>query len=176
MGGSPIQSFTDGTAESTVAEALYEDVARAALTNTRWRFASDQAILNRLSDKPTGRWDAAYQMPHNLLMLSALTVNENRIKYDTYGDKCYTNAQSNDDVVADFIFRADEVNWPSYFTIAVEFSMASVLAVSVARDLQMSELMEQKGGRQMMLARRLESQSQTTRKLTTSRFLAERRS
>jgi hypothetical protein len=54
--------------------------------------------------------------------------------------------------------------------------MAGVLAVSVARDATLAQLMEQKADYQMRQARRLHSQQQTTRKLNTSRFIAERRS
>ena len=69
IGGDEIQSFTDGTLESSVADAVYEDIVRAALTNTRWRFATNQQQLNRLSETPTGRWDAAYQLPSETLLM-----------------------------------------------------------------------------------------------------------
>jgi len=176
MGGSPISSFSDGTVESDVCDAMYEDVARACLTNTRWRFATNQSVLTRIATAPTGRFDAAYQLPATMLMLNAITVNDFPIEYDIYGDKAYCNAVSNDVVIADFIFRAVEANWPPYFTIAVEFSMAALLAVSVARDASLASLMEQKANVYMMQARRLDSQQQTTRKLNTSRFIAQRRS
>jgi len=176
MGGSPITSFTDGTVESDVCDAMYEDVARAALTNTRWRFATNQSVLNRLVSAPTGRFDAAYQLPAGILMLSAITVNDFPIQYDTYGSKAYCNAASTDSVIADYIYRADEADWPAFFTIAVEFQMAAVLAVAVARDQGLANLMEQKANILMMQARRLDSQQQTTRKLHTSRFIAQRRS
>lgn len=176
MGGSAISSFTDGTVESDVCDAMYEDMARAALTNTRWRFATKQVVLNRLVFTPDGRFDAAYQLPADMLMLNALTVNDLPIEYDIYTDKALCNADVNDSVVADYIFRAPEANWPPYFTIAVEFAMAGVLAVSVARDAQLASLMEQKANIAMMQAHRLDSQQQTTRKLNTSRFIAQRRS
>ena len=176
IGGDAIQSFTDGTAESSVADAIYEDIARSALTNTRWRFASNQADLVRLVAAPTGRWDAAYQIPATSLMISAVTVEEEPIKYDTYGDKIYCDAVSTDTVTADFIFRADEADWPPYFTLAVEFAVASVFAISLARDAQLGTAMENRAERQFIKARRLDSQAQTTRKLNTSRFIAERRS
>jgi hypothetical protein len=109
-------------------------------------------------------------------MLNAITVNDLPIEYDIYGDKAFCNAVDADVVIADFIFRATEATWPAYFTIAVEFSMAAILAVSVARDPQLASLMEQKANLYMMQARRLDSQQQTTRKLNTSRFIAQRRS
>ena len=176
MGGIPIQSFSEGTTEADVVDAMYEDIARAALTNTRWRFATNQAQLSRLEAAPTGRFDAAYQLPNDLIMLSAVTIGDEPIMYDTYGDKVYCDAAENDVVIADYIFRADESNWPPYFTIAVEFQVAAMLAVSVARDAQLASMMEQKGELQMSRARRLDSQQQTTRKLNTSRFIAQRRS
>ena len=176
IGGDAIQSFEDGTAEASVSSAMYEDMARAALTNSRWRFATDQAELNRLANAPTGRWDAAYQLPSEMIMLSAVTVNEYPIKFDLYGSKVFCNAVATDTVIADYVFRADESTWPPYFTTAVEYMMAGVLAVSVARDSSLASLMEQKADYQMRQARRLHSQQQTTRKLNTSRFIAERRS
>lgn len=176
MGGSPITSFADGTAEADVCDAMYEDIARSSLTNTRWRFATTQAVLNRLVAAPTSRWDAAYQLPAGTLTVTAVTVNDYPIGFDTYGDKIYCNAVEADSVVADYIFRATEADWPSYFTVAVEYAMASVLAVSVARDASLAQMLEQKASMAMMQARNRDSQRQTTKRLDTSRFIAQRRS
>ena len=176
IGGDVIQSFDDGSAEATICDAMYEDMARSALTNSRWRFATDQAVLNRLTDAPTGRWSAAYQLPSESIMLIGVTVNDFPIKYDTYGSKAYCDSSDSETLIADYVFRADESDWPPYFVTAVEYMMAGVLAVSAARDSQLATLMEQKAAYQMGQARRLHSQSQTNRKLNTSRFIAERRS
>ena len=176
IGEEGISSFEDGSAQSDVANAMYEDVARTALTNSRWRFATKQAVLNRVASAPTGRFDAAYQLPGDLLMLSAVTVGDHPIKYDTYGDKVFCDASENDELVADYIYRADEADWPSFFVIAVEYAMAAVFAVSIARDASLAGLMEQKAQLYMIQARRLDSQQQTNRKLNTSRFIAQRRS
>ena len=176
IGGDEIQSFTDGTLESSVADSIYEDIARTALTNTRWRFATNQQQLNRLTLAPVGRWDAAYQMPASSLMIHAVTVNEIPIEYDTYGDKIYTDSSANDVVIADFIYRADEQDWPSFFTLAVQHMVAGAFAISIGRDATLSQLMDQKAQFYMAQARRLDSQQQTTRKLNTSRFIAQRRS
>jgi hypothetical protein len=176
MGGSPITSFTDGTAEADVCDAMYEDIARAALTNSRWRFATNQAVLNRLATAPTSRWDSAYQLPSGTLTVNAVTVNDYPIGFDTYGDNVYCNATATETVVADYIFRATEAQWPSYFTVAVEYSMAAVLAVSVARDASLAQMLEQKASLTMMQARNRDSQRQTTKRLDTSRFIAQRRS
>jgi hypothetical protein len=176
IGGSPISSFSDGTVEAQVCEAMYEDTVRSLLTNTRWRFATNQAELNRLLDEPVGRYDAAYQIPSDSLVVSAVTVNEEPIEFDTYGDKIFCDCTPTETLIADYSFRADEAEWPSYFTIAVEYAMAAVLAVSVTRDVQLTQMMEQNANMSLIQARRIDSQAQTTRKLNTSRFIAQRRS
>jgi hypothetical protein len=154
---------------------MYEDIARAALVNCRWRFATNQAVLNRLTDVPTGRFDAAYQIPSGWLMSHAVTVNDYPIEYQTYGDKIYSNSASTDELVLDYTYRASEQDWPSYFTVAVEYELAVVFAAGLARDQALAQLMSQQASQAMIKARSLDSQQQTTRKLTTNRFIANRR-
>lgn len=176
IGAEPITSFDDGTTEALVSVNMYEDVARASLVNTRWRFATNQASLNRLTDAPTGRYDYAYQQPNGTLMVHAITVNDIQIEYQIYGDKVYANTSINDDLIIDYTYRASEENWPSYFTIAVEYALATLFATSIARDANLSALMRSAASEAMAKARSLDSQQQTTRKLVTSRFITDRRS
>ena len=176
IGAKPITSFEDSTNEALVASNMYEDVAQSALVNTRWRFATDQLVLNRLTDAPTGRYEAAYQMPNNSLMIHTLTVNGFNIEFQTYSDNLFCDAAGSDVVIADYTYRVTEEYWPSYFTMAVQFQLAAVFAISLARDGGLSQLMDQKGAMLMAKARGLDSQSQTTRKLDTSRFITNRRS
>jgi|TARA_R100000234_G_scaffold67000_1_gene40894 hypothetical protein len=176
IGADPISSFDDGTTEATVAVNMYEDVAQSALVNTRWRFATNQKVLNQLTDAPTGRYDLAYQLPSDLLMLHAVTVNDNLIDYQMYGDKVFADTSTQDTVIADYSFRANEETWPSYFTLAVEFSLAIIFATSIARDANLASLMTARAEATMAKARTMDSQQQTTRKLVTSRFLTNRRS
>tara|TARA_R100000234_G_scaffold119831_2_gene103943 strand:- start:933 stop:1526 length:594 start_codon:yes stop_codon:yes gene_type:complete len=175
IGADPISSFDDGNNEALVSSNMYEDVARASLVNTRWRFATNQVVLNRLTDAPTGRFDAAYQLPSGWLMTHVVTVNDFPVEYQTYGDKLFCNEDASASLVLDFTYRANEEDWPSYFTLAVEYELASVFALSLARDQSLATLMSQQAATTMMKARNLDSQQQTTRKLTTSRFIVNRR-
>ena len=175
IGADPISSFDDGNNEALVSSNMYEDVARASLVNTRWRFATNQVVLNRLTEAPTGRFDAAYQLPTGWLMSHVVTVNDFPIEYQTYGDKLFCNEDASASLVLDFTHRANEQDWPSYFTLAVEYELASVFALSLARDQSLATLMSQQATVTMAKARNLDSQQQTTRKLTTSRFIVNRR-
>lgn len=176
IGAEPITSFDDGNNEALIASNMYEDIARSALVNARWRFATNQVILNRLSETPTGRYDAAYQLPSGWLMTHAVTVNDTPIMYQTYGNKLYCDEPSTAQLVLDYTYRAEEIDWPSYFTIAVQYEMAAVFASSLARDPSLASTMQQQAQISMMKARSLDAQQQTTRRLNTSRFIAQRRS
>lgn len=176
IGADPITSFDSDTTEALVASNLYEDMVRTALCNSRWRFSTNQAVMNRLSDVPTGRFDQAYQLPNGTLMVHAVTVNDNLIEYTVYGDKVYSNSSPSDQLIVDFTFRALEQDFPSYFTLAVEYALASAFAMSIARDDGMATMLERKAQLLMQQARTLDSQQQTTRKLTTNRFITNRRS
>lgn len=170
IGASPITSFSDGTTEATVAANLYEQTARDMLTRHRWHFASGQKQLSRLVDAPLDRWDAAYQLPADILRLSAVLVNNNVIAYDVYQDNVYCNASENDEVYADYIYRAIEEYWPPYFTKALEFELASIFAYSVAAQEGLSGLMEKRALRQLAIARNIDSQGQTTKRLNVQRY------
>jgi len=174
IGAEPITSFESNSNEALVASNMYEDVVRSALCVCRWRFATEQAVLNQLTDTPTGRFDIAHQLPSNLLMLHAVTVNDNKIQYTVYGDKVFSDSTSNDVLIADYTYRAEEIDFPSYFALAVQYSLASVFATAIARDDKLMEMMELKAERLMAKARNLDGQQQTTRVLTTTRFRTHR--
>lgn len=176
IGAQPITSFSSSSTEALVASNVYEDVVRTALCASRWRFATNQAVLNALTAAPTGRFDTAHQLPSDLLMLHAITINDLNLEYNVYGDKIYSNATVNEVVVADYTYRAGEQDFPSYFTLAVEYALAAAFALAIARDEQLATMFEKKAAQLMQQAKTLDSQQQTTRKLVTSRFIAERRS
>jgi hypothetical protein len=175
IGAEPITSFEDDTSEALIAGNMYEDIARTNLTSTRWRFATNQAVLNRLTDAPTGRFDSAYQLP-DYLFLHAVTVRDFQIEYNVYGNKVFCDADPADILIADYTYRASEVDWPSYFSVCVEYAMAVVFATALIRDTSLSNLMSTQYEFLMAKARSTDSQQQTTRKIVTSRFITNRRS
>jgi len=176
IGAEPLTAFTDDSAQANVAEAIYEDTIRAALETHRWRFAAMQEDLVRLTSAPAHRFDAAYAYPDDFVHMIGVFINDNPIEYDRYDSMIYCNAASTDTVTADFIYRADEADWPSSFRIGVQFRLAETFAMTLARDGAMSKLMETRGDVAMARARRIDSQQQTTKKLNTSRFITQRRS
>jgi|TARA_R100000152_G_C6771977_1_gene198665 hypothetical protein len=176
VGAEPITSFDSSTTEALVATNMYEDTVRATLTSARWRFATEQAELNQLTDAPTGRFDIAHQLPSNLLVLHGVTINDRLINYTVYGDKVFSDSTEQDTLIADYTFRATEDNFPSYFSLALEYALASIFATSIAKDDGLMQVMEAKGTQLMAKARNIDAQQQTTRRMATSRFITNRRS
>lgn len=176
IGANPITSFAETTTEALVASNMYEDIAQASLLNTRWRFSTNQAVMNRLTAEPTSRYDAAYQIPNESIMVHTATVNDSPIMYQIYGDKIYCDASETDEVVCDYTYRSDEIDWPAYFVVAVEYALASVFAISIARDTGLSTAFEQRALMAMAKARGLDAQQHTNKKLNVSRFITNRRS
>ena len=176
IGAEPITSFDSSSTEALVASNMYEDAVRAMLSTARWRFATEQAVLQQLTDVPTGRFDIAHQLPSNILVLHGVTISDRLIEYTVYGSKVFSDSTTNDTLIADYTFRAEEVNFPSYFALALQYSLASIFATSIARDDRLMQLMETKANMLMAKAKNIDAQQQTTRKLSTSRFITNRRS
>jgi hypothetical protein len=176
IGAEVIEAFTDSTPQANVANAVYEDTVISSLSTHRWRFASKQRDLVRMSVEPEGRWDASYKLPADMVIAQTITVRDNPIEYDIYGDRAYCNAATTDTLVLDYVSRADESAWPSMFKQGVQFSLAAIFAMTLARDGNMSQLMDQRAQLAFMKARQIDSQQQTSRKLHTQRFLVQRRS
>lgn len=170
IGANEIASFDEASNEAKVSKNLYEPIVEAALTRTRWRFATGQQTLVMLTDAPESRWDSAYQMPTSpqVLLLHGLTIMDKPIQYDRYEDKIYANTTADDVVTADYTYKVDVIYWPSYFTKAVMFDLAAMFAGSLAQQgelayhyINAAELAYQK-------ARWADSSSQTARNLRTS--------
>ena len=179
IGAEPITSFVDGTTESKVASNLYTDTIKNLISNYRWRFASKQSQLSRLTDAPDAIWDSAYQLPADMLTLHTVLVNDRPIKYNRYGDMAYCNATSRDKVFADYTYYDEGLTnpailFPAYFIYTAELTLASLFAFSVAQNTELSVALENKAGRQLAISRNLDSQQNTTKKFTTSRFINNR--
>ena len=172
IGASPISSFSGTTTESQVAQNLYEDIVRTALTQTRWRFASNITQLSRLTETPidNDRYDAAYQIPQESIMIHGVTVNGNPIQYEIFTEKLFCNAGVNDKVIAEYTYRPDTTTFPPYFITALQFHLASVFAGAIAEDENKSALFEEKAQRQYLLARNVDAQQTTSERLRMDRY------
>ena len=179
IGAQPITSFTDGSTEALVANNVYEDITKAALTRHRWRFSTTQKALSLLASAPVGRYDYGYQIPTNpeVLQINTVTVNDYVIPYSRYKDYIYVNGYgSSNTLIMDYIYRVDEAYFPPHFVLALEYELASIFAGSVARDSAMIKQFKELAERQFLIAKNIDSAETTTKVLDTNRFIKMRRS
>ena len=179
IGANTITSFSDDSTEANVCNTVYEDILKSALTRHRWRFATEQKQLSLLTAEPTGRYAYAYQLPTQpeLLQLITLTVNDIVIPYERYGDKVFLdNYGSSSTVICDYIYRADEGEFPPHFILALEYTLASLFAGSIARDSGMIKQFSDMAERQYLIAKNVDSAERTTKQLDQSRFINLRQS
>ena len=108
-------------------------------------------------------------------MINAVTVNDRSIDYQIYGNFIFNDASVNDVVVIDYNFRQVEANFPAYFVQAVVYELSGHFALALARNDSMSNNMFEKARFFMQKARTLDSQQQTTLRLSTNRFVTSRR-
>lgn len=175
IGGQPITSFADATTEAATADALYEASVQDLLTRHPWRFATKQAALARNGTAPEARWDAAYDLPEEMLLILTVTVGGSPIEFDRYGSQILCNAGAADEVVLDYLYRAAEAVWPPYFDAAVRFEMASLLALSLANREGVADAMQGRAIKQLSYARNADSQARTTRAMPNDNLIAARR-
>lgn len=172
IGLEPLTSFTDNTDEALVANTIYEDVVTDCLGQHNWNFATGQKTLSRLSDVPVDRWDAAYALPTNpeVMQVITVTIEDAPQRYDIYERYVYMNAQIDDAVVLNYVFRPETQYWPPTFTMWVIFRLASVFALSVTRKGDVANSYTQLAEQQFRKAKARDSQQVTTQGLRLSRY------
>ena len=170
VGANTITSFNQSTTESKVANNLYESTLENLLTRCRWRFASKQKQLSKNTTNPDARYESSYAMPNDALVIHTVTVADDVIKYDRYGQNLFTDTTSSDTVIADYTFQPSESDFPPYFKQTLVFELASLFAGAIARNDQLSELYHKRSIAQLAIAKGLDAQAQTTRRMEVERF------
>ena len=172
IGLEPLTSFTDNTDEALVANTIFEDVVSDCLGQHTWNFATGQKTLSRLTDVPVDRWDAAYALPTNpaVIQVQTVTIEDVPQQYDIYERNVFINAEEDDTVVLNYVFRPETQHWPPTFTMWVIFRLASVFALSVTRKGDIAQSYTQLAEGQFRRAKARDSQQVTNQNLRLSRY------
>ena len=175
IGASPIASLSGISAEIQACQNLYERTVRNELSLHRWRFAVGQEQISRLATAPLGKWDAAYQIPPEMLTVNTVRSSSSfPIPFDRFEDNIYCNASEAEVGIAEGVYRIDEQFWPPYFQSYIEIKLASLLASALAERGDLAQGLDQRAMRQAAQARNVDSQGRTAVKLRTSRMISRR--
>ena len=72
IGANPISSFSDGSVEAEVANALYETTVNGLLSSYQWSFATKQSALTLLETNPEADYSHAYALPNDYVRALSL--------------------------------------------------------------------------------------------------------
>lgn len=180
VGASVIADFDGGSAESEVAGRTYEGLVEERLTGTmpdgaaiEWRFCMELADLGvPLGDTPADKWAYAYNLPADLLAIRAVRRSDWPVKFDRYGNKLFCDEGA--DVVIEYTFRQVEASFAPYFRAAIVSELASVFAMSLNRDIELSDYYRKESAGLWAAARFADSKGRTTERVKASRILSAR--
>ncbi len=164
IGAKPITGFTDATAESEIAGALYAPVRDALLSAYAWGFASGQIALTQLSTTPIADYDYAYGLPNDYLRaLSAGSGAKGRgLNYRIARGALHTNAS---EVILTYIFRPDESEFPPYFDQALIARLSAEFTIPITESTSRAEAHFRIADKEYKTARQIDAQQDTPNKI-----------
>jgi len=160
IGAVPIQSFSDGTAESEIAGALFAPIRDALLSAYSWSFATGQVALAELSVPPLADYERAFQLPADFLRaLSAGAGGKGRgLNFRIARNAVHTNSS---EVLLTYIFRPEEEEFPPYFDSALIARLAAEFTIPVTENTSRAEAMFRLAEIEFSRARQIDAQQDT---------------
>lgn len=160
IGAAPITSFSDGTAESEIAGALFAPVRDALLSAYAWSFATGQVALSQLMTDPVADYSYAFQLPNDYLRaLSAGTGTRGRgLNYRIARGQLHTNSDS---VVLTYVFRPEEEEFPPYFDQALIARLSAEFTIPVTENTSRAEGAFKLADMEYERARQIDAQQDT---------------
>ena len=164
IGAAPIASFSDGTAESEIAGALFRPIRDALLSSYSWSFATGQVALSALETTPVADFSKAFQLPVDFLRaISAGTSGKGRgLRFRIAGNCLHTDAQA---VLLTYIYRPDEETFPAYFDQALIARLAAEFTIPITENTSRAEAMFQMAEREFQQARQIDAQQDTPNRI-----------
>ena len=153
IGDKPISSFSDPGAGAQAVSNIYDSTVRQLLSMHYWRFSMKKQKLNRLSQEPLNQYKFAFQLPSDFNIVYAVRPN---CDYQIFQRFVYSDQN---DIDLDYGFYPDEPDMPLYFTKALEYKLASDLAMSVVNDAQVAALQGQNHREALAHAMSIDSRS-----------------
>lgn len=157
IGARPVTSFTDGTAEAEVADALYAPVRDGLLSANAWSFATAQARLARLEAPPAADYDAAFQLPADFLraLSAGRPVRGRGVPYRIVRRTLEADA---DEIVLTYVFRPPEDEFPPFFDLALIARLAAEFCLPLTESTSRAEALAQLAEQEFRRARLIDAQ------------------
>lgn len=164
IGASTITSFSDGTAESEIANVLFAPTRDALLSAYPWTFASGQLALTKLETGPVADFQSAFQLPTDYLRaVSAGTGGKGRgLHYRIARGALHTDSET---VVLSYIFRPEEEEFPPYFDAALIARLAAEFCIPVTENTSRAEALFRLAEKEYAQARQIDAQQDSPNRI-----------
>lgn len=164
IGAAPITSFSEGTAESEIAGAMFAPVRDALLSAYAWSFATGQIALTELETPPIADYQNAFQLPNDFLraLSAGIGARGRGLNYRIARGQLHTNSQS---VVLTYVFRPAEEEFPPYFDQALIARLAAEFTIPITESTSRAETMFRLGEREYERARQIDAQQDTPNRI-----------
>ena len=164
IGANPISSFDEGTAESMIANMLYESTRDALLSAYPWSFATAQKNLTPLTFRPAADFEYAYQLPSDFLcVLSAGQSGRGRgLDYRIVERRLHTNS---DEVTLTYVFRANEMAFPPFFDQALIARMSSEFCLPLTESSSRTDSLRRIAEKDFITARHIDARQDVPQKI-----------
>ncbi|MBO6836455.1 MAG: hypothetical protein JJ878_03405 [Alphaproteobacteria bacterium] len=160
IGAMPISSFDDGSAESTVAAALYATTRDALLSAHPWNFATAQRDLPRLETGPVADYDCAFQLPVDFLRaLSAGGGGRGRgVEYRIAENRLHADIPA---ITLTYIYRPVENAFPAFFDEALIARLAAEYCLPLTESTSRADALHRLAEERVRTARLIDAQQDT---------------
>ena len=138
LGAQPITSLTDDPSErAKICNRVYATTRNALLQEHPWNFATFRLSLNPLVETPEWGYSTQFQLPVGLLQI--LDTSPADLDYRIEGDRLLCDESS---VKIKYVKEiTDPLVYSPHFVTALEFKLASVLAIPITGDVAKAQAM-----------------------------------
>jgi hypothetical protein len=164
LGAAPITSFSDGTAESDVAARLYPVTRDGLLAAYPWSFTIAQIALTAEAAAPPADYAHSFALPAGCLrVLSAgIGLAGRGLDYRIQGNKLLADAKS---LTLTYQRLVPESEFPAFFNAVLITRLAAELCLPLTEGTSRAEGLYQLAAAELRLARLLDSQQSTPRRV-----------
>lgn len=164
LGAEPIASFADERIEASVASRLYPIVLDGLLAAHPWSFSIAQETLAEGGTPPVADFSYGFALPSGCLrVLSAGYPGSGRgLDYRIQGSRLLANCPA---LVLTYQRRPPEADLPAFFIGALIARLAAELCLPITENASRSETLHQLAQGELRLARLIDSQQSTPRRV-----------
>ncbi|HMR32064.1 MAG TPA: hypothetical protein PKA13_12720 [Geminicoccaceae bacterium] len=164
LGASPISSFGDTTAEAEVANRIYPVTRDGLLAAYPWSFTIAQTVLTAEATTPAADYAHGFVLPATCLRVISAGIGKSGrgLDYRVQGTRLLADAES---LTLTYQRTVPESEFPAFFIAVLIARLAAELCVPLTEGTSRAENLYQLAAAELRLARLLDSQQSTPRRV-----------